>query len=194
MATIKIDKEILSDLENYKEFLTGRKTVSSPILVNDLKNNHPSSLFSEVQLISSIPYGNTSLSIEIRDIENYRNFSLSILSDKFPRKKCLFRYDVGNGTHRNNCSDIPLKEQQVPTPHFHRFDEKGRFLAYQTAALKDTAQVPYLEDIEFGTDYFSQESNITDRRGDLPRIEIGRNLQIPFPHEDFDPNNGIKFK
>lgn len=194
MAKIKVFKEILNDLKEYNDFLDSEKTVDSPIPVNEHKPNHPSSLHSKIELQAARPFGNTSLSIEIQDLENYKKYSLSILSDKYKERKCIFRYDVGSGTHRNNCPDIPLDQQEVPTPHFHKYDDKGRFLAYQTEILKDLTQAVHLEDIEFGTDYFSQETKITDGNEQLPKLKIDDNSQIPFPHTDYDPNNGIKFE
>lgn len=87
MAKIKVFKEILNDLKDYNDFLDSDKTVSSPIPVNEHKPNHSSSLYSKVGLHASHPFGNTSLSIEIHDLENYKKYSLSILSDKFKDRK-----------------------------------------------------------------------------------------------------------
>lgn len=49
--------------------------------------------------------------------KNPNNYSFQILSNILSNK-VLARLDEGNGTHRNNCKDIPLDQQMVTTPHF----------------------------------------------------------------------------
>ena len=45
------------------------------------------------------------------------------------------RFDEGNGVHRNNNPSIPLHEQEITTPHFHKYDNRGYFIAYKTNEL-----------------------------------------------------------
>ena len=46
--------------------------------------------------------------------------------------KVILRYDSAGASHRNNFDDIPLPDQQVTTPHIHKYDEKGRLIAVKT--------------------------------------------------------------
>ena len=119
------------------------------------------------------------------------DFSLKILSTIIP-SKILYRYDSDGPEHKNKVDYIPLPQQSVPTPHYHRFDNQGYLLAYQTEDMKDCSQISNWKDLEKVFEYFCQSGNIhTNISDDKPRIIISTG-NLPLDYGD-DPTNGLNF-
>lgn len=184
-----INKELLLIMEDYNLFLCSEKQIEMPIEVTKKKANHPTSLYIEKEVKSSRQLGEDTFDCEIRN-KDIKNYSYQLLTDAIS-KRVLFRLDEGNGTHRNNVPTLPLKDQQVPTPHFHKYDANGRFFAYRTEELNSISCL----DIKQGLTIFCQEANIT------PTIK-NANIEISIQEEgsissellnDLDPLNGVDF-
>lgn len=188
MGKIKRNTELLKIMEDYNLFMSANKQTQMPIIVRKEKPNHKSSLYIEQELTSDIDFGKTLFDCEIRD-KNPQNYSFQISTDKI-EKKSLARLDEGNGVHRNNIPYIPLAEQEITTPHFHRYDSEGRFVAYKTDSLKSYKEKPL--EIEEGFRIFCDEEKITSIDGSLTRIEIKEDGALPLDYDD-DPLAGIKF-
>lgn len=189
---IKQDKELLGKIKQYNSFMNSMKSVSTPVVVSEYKENHKTSLYTKKELISDVPFGKTSLTCEVRNGDN-KDCTFQIISDAFC-SRVVFRYDTGGGTHKNDAPGIPLAEQSVTVPHFHKYDSNGYFLAYKTDILNDPKNSDPLFDIEFGFPYFCQEGNISaDRNNELPEIKLMRDGFLPFPFDNEDPLEGISF-
>ena len=104
----------------------------------------------------------------------------------------FFRFDSDGGTHRNYIDSIPLKEQQVPTPHFHLYNQDGLNIAYKTPSLLDDVQKKALEDISLCLVHFFQESNINPESNTICEVQISPEL-LPFHDTSFDPHSNIIF-
>lgn len=185
----KINKELLSIMEDYNLFLCAEKQIEMPIEVTQEKINHPTSLYIEKGVKCSQHLGEDKFDCEIRN-KDIKNYSYQLLTNAIS-KRVLFRLDEGNGTHRNNIPTIPLRDQQVPTPHFHKYDASGRFLAYRTKELKAISCL----DIKQGLTIFCQEANIVPTEEDT-NIEISIQEEGAISSEllnDLDPLNGVEF-
>ena len=193
MAKIKPNQELLTMFDEYSNFMNADKRVCSPVRVSEPKGNHGTSLYSSHPLYSSEVFGNATMTCEVRN-GDHRDCSFQILTDVF-KERVAFRYDTGGGTHRNDVPYIPLEEQSITTPHFHRYDSNGYFLAYKTDLLNNEEQAKHLFDLEFGFPYFCQEGKIcADTNHDLPEIQVIKEGFLPFKEEDeTDPLEGIKF-
>lgn len=194
MAKIKRNEELLGMYEAYALFLDSDKTVAPHIVISEPKKNHETSLYASYPIDSTVAFGkNMSMTCEVRNGDP-KDCSFQILSDAF-KKSVVFRYDTGGGTHRNDAPHIPLEEQSITTPHFHKYDSGGYFLAYKTDVLNDPKQVQYLFDIDFAFPYFCAEGRIKSNTEEgLPDIQIRKNGCLPFSEEeDEDPLNGINF-
>ena len=102
----------------------------------------------------------------------------------------FFRYDSTGPSHRNSNLPIPIEEQQVPTPHFHRFVADGKEIAYKTKVLLDEKQSKVLEDISMCVLHFMQEANIKFENFDL----ISTPGVLPFKmEENIDPLENVQF-
>lgn len=183
-------EELLAVMNDYVSFMASTKKMAHKLSVKEKKRNHCNSLTGSVNLNSQYSFGNeVQLCCEIRNEDSF-NYSLGILSDKL-EDKMLARLDEGNGTHRNKYDDIPLSEQSVSTPHFHKYDEQGRFLAYKTPSLEALKGEELC--IEDGFKEFCLEMNIVGKDGGEGVIEyLGQGLFVRDPVEK-DPLNGVTF-
>lgn len=97
----------------------------------------------------------------------------------------LERYAIDN----QRCTHA-IEEQQVPTPHFHRFVADGKEIAYKTKVLLDEKQSKVLEDISMCVLHFMQEANIKFENFDL----ISTPGVLPFKmEENIDPLENVQF-
>lgn len=104
----------------------------------------------------------------------------------------FFRYDSDGPTHRNYDDNIPFNEQQVTTPHFHRFNTEGVSIAYKTEQLKKEESKKALEDISLCAAHFYHEGNIRVGDDDFPTISI-LSKTLGLTHTEDDPNTGVNF-
>lgn len=117
------------------------------------------------------------------------SYSFQIRSDKF-KDQVVLRFDEGDATHRNNIPGLPIDQQSVTTPHFHRYNEQGYFIAYKTEELKTVAQTSL--GIEDGFDIFLREAKI-GRTVAAPLIQISENGIIQMNFQQTDPLAGVNF-
>lgn len=102
----------------------------------------------------------------------------------------FFRYDSVGPSHRNSNLPIPIEEQQVPTPHFHRFHSDGKEIAYKTEPLTKENQIQALGDISICILHFLQEAHMKPEDFDL----ISSPGELPFKKEnDIDPLENVEF-
>lgn len=170
-----VDNEILSILNDYHLFIDGDKHVDMPYLVNKVDKNHPSSLMGEANLTSNYGIGSTLLKCEMREKSEYK-YSFKILSDAVT-SKMLFRMDEGSKAHWNRHLPVPVDQQQVPTPHFHKIGDDGIMYAYSTDKLKS---FPSPLNIHDGFTAFCQESHINQQDIQIVAQEDGT---LPLDYE-----------
>lgn len=186
----KINEELLLKFASFKDFMQTPKYTSSPIIVKDKRPQHETSLEYEKPLNCSTPFGNSYISIEVKNSDEY-NFSAKLMTDEIS-SKIILRYDSAGASHRNNFDDIPLTEQQVTTPHIHKYDEKGRLIAVKTDEIladQDAASC-----INTGFPIFCKEGNIYGELTTIcPKIQVGEQPTIPFEHISVDPCEGVQF-
>lgn len=182
----RVDTEILSILDDYHLFLDGEKYVDMPFCVNKADMNHVTALKGETELRASAPLGNTVLECEVRE-HNEFNYSFKILSDRI-KTRMLFRMDEGDGTHWNRHLPIPVDQQQVPTPHFHKKGDDGIEYAYRTDVLAAQASPLNIHD---GFSVLCDECHINKDNIEI-RIQEEGKLPLVFEPES-DPLKGVKF-
>lgn len=182
----KVDRELLLILEDYHLFLDGDKAVDMPFCVDKVDDNHITALIGETELRASSPLGNTTLRCQVRE-RNEFDYSISILSDRI-QSRMLFRLDEGDGTHWNRHLPVPIEQQQVPSPHFHRKGDDGIEYAYRTDRLE---KGPDPLNIHDGFSIFCEECHINN---DNIEIRVQEEGKLPFdPDPDSDPHKGVKF-
>ena len=185
----KINDELLQKFDCFQNFMQTAKYTSTPIIVKDKRPQHDTSLEYVKNLDCSEPFGNSYISIEVKN-GDANHFSAKLMTDAISTK-ILLRYDSAGASHRNTFDDIPLPEQLVTTPHIHKYDEKGRLIAIKTDAILSN---PAASNITDGFPIFCSEGNIY---GELttksPKIQIGEEPVIPFEYTETDPCEGVPF-
>jgi hypothetical protein len=189
----KVNNSIRGNYKRYIELLIGHKDVlTSPIVVDEVRGNHKNIIWKSVLVAHESIIDELELHVEAK-IDNSSDFKFKLRCPKFDNR-FLFRYDSDGPPHRNSALDIPLAEQQVTTPHFHKYTSDGYEIAYKSDILLDEMQATALNDISLCICHFCRESN-TNYDGDkFPEITI-HNSKIPFTFEDtMDPLQNIDFK
>lgn len=171
--------------------LNSSKYINSPFVVTLPKKNHPSSYFNKCDVCSDVPFGNTTLSCEIRN-QSPHNYSFSYCSDEYD-EHVLARLDMGDGTHNNRVPGIPLSETSVPTPHVHKFRSDGRLIAYRIEGVDYSDESSIMFDYEQGYDYFCELLHIRAQGGENPKFYFLPQGQIDFRISDKDPNENVIF-
>lgn len=185
-----MNDELIRKFVSFQTFMHTPKYIETPIVVKDKRIQHGSSLEYVHDLESVHPFGHSYVNVEVKNGDS-RRFSAKLMSDEI-HSKILLRYDSSGNAHRNNYDDIPLKEQQVTTPHLHYFDDNGRFLAKKTSEI--LADENRACEIEYGFQIFCNEGNIYGKlTTNPPKIQIGEQAILPFEKEDFDPCEGVDF-
>lgn len=182
----KVDNEILSILEDYHLFIDSDKSMDMPFCVDKVDGNHVTALKGEAELRAASPLGNTMVKCQVRD-KNEFNYSFSILSDRI-QSRMLFRLDEGDGTHWNRHIPIPVEQQQVPTPHFHKKGDDGIEYAYRTNRIDES---PSPLNIHDGFSIFCEECHINHNQVEIRIQEEG---MLPLEYEpEVDPLKGVSF-
>ena len=181
-----VDTEILAILNDYHLFLDCEKHVDMPFYVDRVDSNHLGSLKGESVLTANNPLGNTQLVCEVKEKNEYK-YTFKILSDSI-QSRVLFRMDEGDYAHWNRHLPIPVEQQQVPTPHFHKKGDDGIEFAYRTARLEESSSPLNIHD---GFEVFCEESHINHEKIEIQVLEAG---QLSFVFEpDPDPLQGVIF-
>lgn len=185
---MKVNNELLQIMQDYIQFMDSDKTITLPVIVSEHKKNHPSSLYYVSTLKSVYSFGETKFDCEIRS-RDFLSYSFQIRSDKYKSQVAL-RFDEGDATHRNDIPGLPLVQQSVTTPHFHRYNEQGYFIAYKNDELNADIQASL--GIENGFDIFLREAKIGRTVAD-PLIQISENGIIQMNFQQIDPLAGVNF-
>lgn len=186
----KKNHTIKDNYDYYTQLLKKRKSIFSEVIeINKVGNNH-NTLEEPVKVTHPDVENHMLLLVDVK--ENNNSFFQFKLRYKEFTNSPLFRFDSDGDTHWNKIDGIPLTEQQIPTPHFHKYNENGVEIAYKTDELKDPNQNKALKDIELCIAHFFHECNIRVSPDSFPSIIIKANpMGLSFVKED--PNQNITF-
>lgn len=123
------------------------------------------------------------LTVEIQ-INDDADFKFRITSNAEEIFFPVFRYDSKGIPHRNR--HMPLGKDMVECPHFHRFDENGRWFAYRTKIIDE--QETALVKPEYALNHFCIEGNI-EFEG-VPKLQ---SVQSTIPPDGGNPLNEVTF-
>ena len=182
-------KKIKDDYSYYRKLLEERKSIFSEVI--EVQTFLTKKLFEENIPVKHPEVVDDMILIVDVSVNNYKYFKFKLRYKEYDDKP-LFRFDSDGVTHWNNIDGIPLTEQQVKTPHFHKFNESGVEVAYQTIQLKNEETKKALQDIESCIAHFFHECNIRVNTVDFPTIKVNPN-QLDFTYEKNDPNENVKF-
>lgn len=116
-------------------------------------------------------------------------FSFNIKADSILNQPFL-RFDVAGPSHHNRFPNIPLSEQKIDTPHFHKINNSYQIIAYRTNKLQDKIDKGLIFDINTAFDCFCDEANIC---APIPYIFLGEEGQIFPPITEENPLENVIF-
>ena len=186
----KVNKEIKNNFKHYTDLVDGRKNVKKSPIVLDEKGNNIHYKKKNTSVTHTTEKDDINLIVESKII-NKKDFKFKLRAKEYTEPP-FFRFDSDGVTHRNNIPEIPLADQQITTPHFHKFDDKGREIAYKTKQLKTPTEAKALEDINLCVSHFCNEGNLRYNVNDFPKID-DTSGEIGFDISDEDPHSKIKF-
>jgi hypothetical protein len=186
----KVNQKIKDNFKYYNKLVIGNKTIKkSPITLNQDANNKSYKQKSvEVEHISE--QEEIAFVVEMKKNDS-KNFKFKLRAKDFTGNP-LFRFDSDGDTHKNSIPGIPLEKQQITTPHFHKFHESGKEIAYKTEHLERVETAIALQDINLCAAHFCHEANLRLNKDEFPKIESHPN-QFDFDKENDDPHNNISF-
>ncbi|WP_282036194.1 hypothetical protein [Saccharicrinis aurantiacus] len=186
----KTNLKVKENYTLYSKLLSERKSVFSEVIeINEIGNNANTLSRQEVLKHKSIS-DNMVLIVDVKyNNHNYFQFKLRY-KDYIPQP--FFRFDSDGETHRNRVTGIPLGEQSITTPHFHKFNNDGLEIAFKTDKLINKEEAKALEDINLCIAHFFQESNTRLNAEDYPIIKVSPN-ELGLTFNNNDPNQNVTF-
>lgn len=155
----KVVKQIKDNYQEYCELIEGRKNVPySPIVLDGIKKNHADFRDKVVSILHKKLNKQLDFEIEI-DKYDEKRFHFNVKCKDLCGEP-IFRYDSIGPTHRNSNLNIPINEQEILTPHFHKYTSDGKEIAYKTDVLKNPKQEKALQDITLCIAHFCTEAKI----------------------------------
>ena len=181
----KNNKNIIvkNNFDYYKKIGSTAKKLEDDVIIISQRHDHVNRDKGEVALKTIVSEA-LRLEVEASNISN-KDFKFKIFDREFMPQPC-YRFDSDGEAH-NNLGDIPLRERQVTTPHFHKFNEDGNEIAYKTTALKEKENVL---DRKLGMVIFAKEENIVC--DNIPEIRRDGELIQP-ENVVIDPLQGEQF-
>lgn len=188
---LQIFQQVKDNYTFYNNLLSERKSIFTEVIeINEKGNNHLRVEATEVVRHPGISQDDMVLIVDVQ-INNHNYFQFKLRYKTFlPRP--FFRFDSDGETHRNKIDGIPLHEQSITTPHFHKFNHDGIEIAYKTAKLLNPEEANALQDINLCIAHFFHESNTRLKEEDFPEIQIMTDT-LNFKMSDEDPNQNINF-
>lgn len=188
-------KEIITEIRDnyalYNTLLKERKSIFDQVIEISKVNNNANILEQNAPVKHQLLSNDLVLIVNVK--VNNHNFFQFKLRCKDLCGVPFFRFDSDGETHRNYDDDIPFEEQQITTPHFHFYNEKGINIAYKTKQLLSETELIALEDINLCIKHFCHEANLFYNEDKFPDISI-MPTNLPLKILQIDPTENISFK
>src|ERR1700733_8118374 len=127
--------EIRDNYSFYNRLLKERKSIFDSVIgISEIRKNQKNYLINTTEVKHIQLTDKIILTSEVK-INNHKYFLFKLRYINLSETP-FFHYDSDGATHRNYGNEnLPLKEQQVTTPHFNCFNENGLSVAYKTDKL-----------------------------------------------------------
>lgn len=178
------------DAVYYCELLGGLKNTNKQrVMVVEPKKQKPTSYVANMPVIHSTIIHPMYLIVEC-DVRAASKFGFKLMAKQF-NEQPFFRFDSAGTTDRNRYDDIPLREQSITTPHFHKYDERGRAMAYKTESIKNIE--PHKANSTNCFVLFCNEANLRYDNVSYPSIQMLPGERMDLQLNFVDPNENVIF-
>ncbi len=187
------NKDIKIHFDKYEILMEGEKNCEMKIIILDeIKKNHTDTRLKSVKVAHPTIAMEVDLLVESK-IDDKRNFKFKLRAKDLTGEP-FFRFDSDGVSHLNKIPLIPLNELKVDTPHFHKFDNEGRNIAYQTDALKDTnTREILLNDATLCMAHYCDESK-TFYNTEYIEIQQTPASELDLDTDIFNPLKGVSYE
>lgn len=183
--------QVATKYDFYRTLVDGKKTTEHETVNVTKVGNNKKILETSVEVShESSDVDSVSLMVEVNKA-NQGNYKFKLNCEEFIPAP-FFRFDSIGKTHRVKRDGIKLNDQQVTTPHFHKYNEEGVEIAYKTKELIDKETAEALKDINLCLAHFCHESNLRLKEDDFPTVSVMPDTLGIQVFED-DPNQNIDF-
>ncbi|MDR6194905.1 hypothetical protein [Siphonobacter sp. SORGH_AS_0500] len=188
-------KEVLDDFATYKVIMNEQKRIlDETIHINANKKTRTDWLAARSKIEHSSVEG---IFFEVEVLpDNHRHFKFLIMAEGYSNKR-LARYDSAGSPHRNPANSPHYSKQRIAPPHFHKWDDLGRNIAYKTEKLNSVKEED-LGNINRIIILFCEEMKAYCQHLSWPIFKInekpGSQLPMFEEEENDDPLKNIKFK
>ncbi len=185
--TTEINSIVIDNYDRYSKIKTAKKRMTREVISFGQSPTNTQEQNGDAEICFDEPGEICRLNVTL-NVERTKTFRFRLFCDTLMESPC-YRFDSDGGCHENPSSpDCPLPKRSVPTPHFHRYDEKGQNIAYRTEAL-DSTEPAILCDVNKAFVLFCEEENI-ELKGE-PELFCKQSL---FGTKTFvDPLEGVTF-
>ncbi|MCM0666401.1 hypothetical protein [Flavobacterium tyrosinilyticum] len=189
----KNNAEIQTHFEKYEKLLGGEKNCEKKIIVLDeIKNNHSDTRLKSAKVEHPTIKMDMELLIESK-VHDKRSFKFKLRAKDLTVEP-FFRFDSDGVSHLNKIPLTPLNELKIDTPHFHKFDNEGRNIAYQTDSLKNpTTREILLNDVSLCMAHYCDESK-TYYNSEYIEIKQTPTSELDLDTDSFNPLNGVDYE
>ena len=187
MKQTYVNHAVANQFERYCRIQTATKKIDNPVFFLHQTPTHPAHQSGDqpIAFESGVESGHLAVNL---NCEKTKSFKFRLHCDAFMPMPC-YRFDSDGAAHENPADDnVPLRQRTVPTPHFHRFDHKGRNVAYRPESLQEKEQEILASPVS-ALQLFCAEENIS-----LPVPPSFIQETLPLGVDSFeDPLEGVDF-
>ena len=187
-------KEIKDNYPKYQELLNKTKNSFSKVIVLDeIKGNHQNTRGKKVDVAHVSTGENLELIVESK-INNKKDFKFKLRAPEYTGIP-FFRFDSDGVAHYNRVPNVELPEQKVDTPHFHKYNDEGRNIAYKTEALeKDSEREALLNDISLCMAHYCDESRTYYNNEKYVEVIQTPPTELDLNTDNDNPTQGVEYE
>ncbi|MDI9870556.1 hypothetical protein [Flectobacillus roseus] len=184
-------QSISKDFNSYKLLLSELKEFEEEVITLEQPGNNAKYIKGKSKGIHTILGDEILLEAELK-ASNYTSIRLKLFSkERIVEGVPFFRFESDGPAHFNNIPGSDL--QLVQTPHFHKYESCGQYIAYRPNGLSDdNTAIQVLTDIDSAITVFCQESNLKTTKNNELVVNILPS-ELPLSQIQDDPNANHSF-
>lgn len=183
----EINTTVVEEYERYVKIQMAAKTLAEEHICLHQDERRQNQQCGDVKVAFQDDAEDARLNISL-NAEKLKSFKFRLFCDQFMQEPC-YRFDSDGPFHRNpDQPGVILVQRQVAPPHFHKFDEKGRVVAYKTDRLV-AEELNLLSDYQAAMRHFCDEEHVEVSPATTVHMD-----HLPLGVKEFtDPLEGVEF-
>ena len=163
----KINTEVRDNYPTYETHIGCKKFTSKKVIPLRGKKKSRLDFYYETETLTDENGEYPVLLVIEKSIRIQTKYKFQLLSRNFTQP--IFRFDSDGPAHFNVDPKTKLKDKRIDTPHFNRYDQDGRGIAYRSDEIEnDNELVKHLNNTFV---HFCKEANIRFPADDFSEID-----------------------